>query len=183
MGKKSELKGFGDLDEDIVNALIDNPYECPIVIDNKGIIRFVSRFSKSLIHIDPENALGRHISEVIPETRLHEVLEEGRARIGDTLYIAGRQQVISRIPLRNFKDEIIGAVGKGIFNETTKVLDLHRRIEQLNGRILALQEQVNTMKGGAEIVGRSDLIKAVKENAFQAARTNASVLTLQRNMM
>ncbi|MDO9111639.1 MAG: sigma 54-interacting transcriptional regulator [Desulfatirhabdiaceae bacterium] len=176
MGKKSELKGFGYLDEDIVSALIDNPYECPIVIDNKGIIRFMSRFSKSLIKIDPENAIGRHISDVIPETRLHEVLEEGKARIGDTLYIAGRQQVISRIPLRNLNDEIIGAVGKGIFNETSKVLDLHRRIEQLNGKILALQEQVSIMKGGAEIVGQSELIRATKENAFQAARTNASVL-------
>ena len=176
MGKKSELKGFGDLDEDIVNALIDNPYECPIVIDKKGIIRFMSRFSKSLINLDPENAIGKHISDVIPETHLHEVLEEGRARIGDTLYIAGRQQVISRIPLRNFKDEIIGAVGKGIFNETSKVLDLHKRIEQLNGRILALQEQVNNMKGGAMIVGQSALIQATKESAFQAARTNASVL-------
>ncbi|MFH0997869.1 MAG: sigma 54-interacting transcriptional regulator [Pseudomonadota bacterium] len=176
MGKKSELKGFGELDEDIVNALIDNPYECPIVIDKKGIIRFMSRFSKSLIKIDPENAIGKHISDIIPETHLHEVLEEGKARIGDTLYIAGRQQVISRIPLRNYKDEIIGAVGKGIFNETSKVFELHRRIEQLNGKILALQEQVNNMKGGAEMVGQSALIQAAKENAFQAARTNASVL-------
>jgi transcriptional regulator with PAS, ATPase and Fis domain len=176
MGKKTELRGFGELDEDIINALIDNPYECPIVIDNKGIIRFMSRFSKSLIKIDPENAIGKHISDVIPETHLHEVLEEGKARIGDTLYIAGRQQVISRIPLRNFKDEIIGAVGKGIFNETSKVFELHRRIEQLNGKILALQEQVNNMKGGAEIVGQSAPIKAMKESAFQAARTNASVL-------
>ena len=176
MGKKSELKGFGELDEDIVNALIDNPYECPIVIDKKGIIRFMSRFSKSLIKIDPENAIGKHISDIIPETHLHEVLEEGKARIGDTLYIAGRQQVISRIPLRNYKDEIIGAVGKGIFNETSKVFELHRRIEQLNGKILALQEQVNNMKGGAEMVGQSALIQAAKESAFQAARTNASVL-------
>ena len=41
MGEKSELRGFGELDEDIVNALIDNPYECPIVIDKKGIIRYI----------------------------------------------------------------------------------------------------------------------------------------------
>jgi sensor histidine kinase regulating citrate/malate metabolism len=89
MGEKSELRGFGELVEDIVNAFIDNPYECPIVIDKKGIIRLMSRFSKSLIKIDPENAIGKHISDVIPETHLHEVLEEGKTRIGDTLYIAG----------------------------------------------------------------------------------------------
>jgi transcriptional regulator with PAS, ATPase and Fis domain len=176
MAKKTELQGFGNLNADMINALIDNPYECPIVIDDKGLIRFMSRFSKSLIHIDPETAIGKHISEVIPETRLHEVLEEGKARIGDTLYIAGRQQVISRIPLRNVKDKIIGAVGKGMFNETTKVRELHRRIEQLNGKILAFQEQVNNMKGAQEMVGQSALISAAKESALQAARTHASVL-------
>jgi transcriptional regulator with PAS, ATPase and Fis domain len=176
MRKKTEWNKFGRLDDDMISGLIDNPYECPIVIDKKGIIRFMSRFSKRLINIDPEEAIGKHISDVIPETRLHEVLEEGKARIGDTLYIAGRQQVISRIPLRNLKDEIIGAVGKGIFNETTKVVDLYRRIDQLNGKILGLQEQVNTMKSSADIVGRSDLIKATKERAYQAARTHSSVL-------
>ena len=176
MGNSLISGGFGELDEDMVNALVDNPYECPIVIDRRGIIRFMSRFCKSLINIDPENAVGKHISEVIPETRLHDVLEEGRARIGDTLYIAGRQQVISRIPLRNKQDEIIGAVGKGIFNETSKVLELHRRIDQLNGKILALQEQVRNRNAAAVIAGRSDPIQSVRESAFQAARTNASVL-------
>lgn len=175
MESKNAPEAFSRLDEDLIYALIDNPYECPIVIDKEGIVLFMSRFSKNLIHIDPAKAIGKHILDVIPETHLHEVLE-GKARIGDTLYIAGRQQVISRLPLRNLQGELIGAVGKGMFNETSKVFELNRRIDQLHGELQHLQEQVNTIKGGAEIVGQSELIQAVKGNALQGARTNASVL-------
>lgn len=171
--KKEWLKG---LSREMIECLIDNPYECPIVIDSKGFICFMSHYSKNLINIDPEKAIGKHISKIIPETHLHEVLTLGKARIGDTLYIAGRQQIISRIPLKNSKGKIIGAVGKGMFNQTSKVLELNRRIDQLNGEVQYLQEQLNIIKGGAEIVGRSELIAAVKKEVLQAARTNASVL-------
>ena len=176
MKKKKEFAKLHTLGEDIVFALIDNPYECPIVIDTEGIIRFISRFSKSLIHIDADLAVGKHISEIIPDTHLHEVLGDGKARIGDTLYIAGRQQIISRIPLRDLDGNLLGAVGKGMFNEASKVFELNRRIDQLNGELQYLQEQVHIMKGGAEIIGQSDAIQAIKKSARQAARTNASVL-------
>ena len=164
------------LGEEFVFALIDNPYECPIVIDDNGLICFMGRDSMDLIQLDPEGSIGKHISEVIPETHLHEVLEEGKARIGDTLYIAGRQQVVTRIPIRNLEGKIIGAVGKGIFNATSKVFELHRRIDQLHGELQYLQKQVTLMKSGMEIVGQSSLLQVTKEAALQTARTNASVL-------
>lgn len=176
MDDQPKMQRLGGLSQEIIDSLIDNPYECPIVIDTRGIIIFMSRFSRALINIDPEKAIGKHISEVIPETHLHEIIGEGKARIGDSLYIAGRQQIISRIPLRNSKGAIIGAVGKGMFNQTSKVFELNCRIDQLNGEVQHLQERLNIMKGGAEIIGQSALITSVKQNALQAARTNASVL-------
>lgn len=175
MGDNKEMERLGVLNWEIISALIDNPYECPIVVDTRGIICFMSRFSSVLIDIDPEQAIGKHILDVIPQTHLHEVIVEGKARIGDTLHIAGRQQVISRIPLKNYEGEIIGAVGKGMFNEASKVFKLNRRIDQLNGEVQYLQEQLNIMKG-EEIIGQSPLIAAVKQDARKAAKSNASVL-------
>ncbi len=110
MTKEKQIDKLKSLGDEFIYALIDNPYECPIVIDKKGIIRFMSRFSRRLIGIDPEEAVGRHIKDVIKETRLHEILKDGKARIADLLYIAGRQQVISRIPLKDLQGRILGAV-------------------------------------------------------------------------
>jgi len=176
--KKEWLKG---LNREMVESLIDNPYECPIVIDTKGLICFMSHYSKNLINIDPEKAIGRHISEVIPQTHLHEIVTGGKARIGDTLYIAGRQQVISRIPLRNFRGDIIGAVGKGMFNQTSKVYQLNRRIDQLNGEVQYLKQQLDIMTDGVKIVGHSAPIMAVKQDALRAAKTNSSVLITEES--
>jgi PAS domain S-box-containing protein len=87
MSPKSIDHTMDQLDKDLLEAIVDNPYECPIIIDTKGIIRFISHYSKELIGVDPVMAVGRHVKEVIKETNLHEVVETGRAKIGETLFI------------------------------------------------------------------------------------------------
>ena len=176
MTKEAQIGKLKRLGDDVIYALIDNPYECPIVINKQGIICFMSRFSKRLIGIDPDEAVGKHIKDVIKETHLHEILKDGKARIADLLYIAGRQQVISRIPLKDLHGRILGAVGKGVLNEAVKVAELSKRMEVMDGQIQYYQKQVTDLKGGATIVGRSAAIAQLKENAMLAAKSNASVL-------
>ena len=176
MTKEAQIEKLKRLGDDVIYALIDNPYECPIVINKQGIICFMSRFSKRLIGIDPDEAVGKHIKDVIKETHLHEILKDGKARIADLLYIAGRQQVISRIPLKDLHGRILGAVGKGVLNEAVKVAELSKRMEVMDGQIQYYQKQVTNLKGGATIVGRSAAIDQLKENAMLAAKSNASVL-------
>jgi len=176
MTKEEQIGKLKRLGDDVIYALIDNPYECPIVINKQGIICFMSRFSKRLIGIDADEAVGKHIKDVIKETHLHEILKDGKARIADLLYIAGKQQVISRIPLKDLHGRILGAVGKGVLNEAVKVAELSDRIEVMDGQLKYYQKQVSDLKGGATIVGRSSAITKMKENAMLAAKSNASVL-------
>ena len=56
---KAKLNCLG---EDFIYALIDNPYECPIVIGKDGVIKFMSRYSGKLLGIDGADAMGKHIS-------------------------------------------------------------------------------------------------------------------------
>jgi len=176
MTKEEQIGKLKRLGDDVIYALIDNPYECPIVINKQGIICFMSRFSKRLIGIDADEAVGKHIKDVIKETHLHEILKDGKARIADLLYIAGKQQVISRIPLKDLHGKILGAVGKGVLNEAVKVAELSKRIEVMDGQLQYYQKQVSDLKGGATIVGRSEAITQMKESAMLAAKSNASVL-------
>jgi len=145
MTKEEQIGKLKRLGDDVIYALIDNPYECPIVINKQGIICFMSRFSKRLIGIDPDAAVGKHIKDVIKETHLHEILKDGKARIADLLYIAGKQQVISRIPLKDLHGRILGAVGKGVLNEAVKVAELSDRIEVMDGQLQYYQKQVSDL--------------------------------------
>jgi len=172
----THISTLSSLGEEFIYALIDNPYECPIVIGNDGIIKFMSRYSKELLGIDSAKATGKHITEVINETHLHEILKDGKARIGDTLYIAGRQQLISRIPLKDLDGNLIGAVGKGMLNEVTRLWDLQKKVDLLDGQLRYYQNQVTKLKGGNDIVGNSLPIRGVKEKALLAAKTTTNVL-------
>ena len=164
------------LDKDLLKAVIDNPYECPIIIDTKGIIRFISHYSKELIGVDPVTAIGRHVKEVIKETNLHEVLETGRARIGETLFIGGRLQIISRIPLRNREGKIIGAIGKAMLHHESKVMEIQRRLDVLHGRLKYYKDEIKSLKGHRVLIGQSGLIQEVKKLALQVSGSDFPVL-------
>jgi transcriptional regulator with PAS, ATPase and Fis domain len=170
---KFKLRSLG---EEYIYALIDNPYECPIVIGPDGVIIFISRYSEKLLGIEGDDAIGKHVTEVVDGTHLHEILKDGKARIGDMLHIAGRQQLISRIPLRDFDGNLIGAVGKGMLNEVTRLWDLQRKVELLDGQLRYYQNQVNQLKGGNIIIGESAPIRDVKEKCLLAAKTTSTIL-------
>lgn len=170
---KAKLRSLG---EEYIYALIDNPYECPIVIGPDGVIIFISRYSEKLLGIAADDAVGKHVTEVVEGTRLHEILKDGKARIGDMLYIGGRQQLISRIPLKDFEGNLIGAVGKGMLNEVTRLWDLQKKLELLDGQLRYYQNQVSQLKGGNIIIGHSAPIQDIREKCLLAAKTTSTIL-------
>lgn len=174
--KDTSRSKLSDLDDELIYALIDNPYECPMVIGKDGVITFMSRYSDKLLGINSEEAVGKHITEVVTDTRLHEILKDGKARIGDMLYIGGRRQLISRIPLKNRAGQVIGAVGKGMLNEVTRLYDLQRKVDLLDGQVQYFQSQIHELKGANPLIGESAPLQDVKEKATLAAKTTATIL-------
>ncbi len=167
------------IDEQLLDAFVDNPYECPIVIDKEGIVRFMSRYNVGLYGKTPEQAVGKHITEINKNSRMHETLVTGKPEIGETYLLGSRQQIVARIPLRDQDGNIIGVLGKRIFHRLEKVRDLYRKLEVLEGQLKYYRKEVKSLKSEIQldrIVGSSDLIREEKENALQAAKSDAAVL-------
>ncbi len=166
----------------LLDAFVDNPYECPIVIDRDGIIRFMSRYNtreKGYI-MAPEEAVGKHITEVVKKTRMPEVLKTGKAEIGKTFFIGERQRVIARIPLKDPEGNVIGVLGKLMFHQTEKIKELHRRIEILKGQVQYYRSEVTSFEGGRhaweKIIGESQAMAEARKYGLQAATSDASAL-------
>ncbi len=68
-----------NISEDLLFALLDNPYECLVFIDDRGIVKFISRSNEGIYPVSVKDAIGRHINEVHPESNLPRVLETGKA--------------------------------------------------------------------------------------------------------
>jgi len=176
MKQNSSVNSIKKLDRNFLEAIIDNPYECPIIIDSNGVVLFLSTHSKELIGIDPNWAIGKHATEVFKDTNIHEVARSGKAKIGETMFVAGRYQVISRIPVRNKRGEIIGAIAKGMFYHTKAIKDLYKRLEVLDHQIAYYKKEIKSLTKSRIIIGQSSLIQKAKDMAFEVSGSDSSVL-------
>ena len=173
MPRETTFDSLSYLGKDLIIAALENPYECPMIIDTDGNIRFMSRFSPRLLGITPSEVLGKPLNEVIENSHLHEVLKTGKARIGESIYISGKQQIIANIPLKDLDGNVIGALGKGMFNEASKIKKLLHEIEILKTQLGFYRSDV---KNYDFLVGKSAPIMEVRKSAIQASTSDAPVL-------
>jgi len=171
------LKG---MTPELLEALIDNPYECPLVIDVNGIVRFMSRYNEKIYGLTQNEAVGRHITEVNKNTKMHEVLKTGTAQIGRPMRLGNRQRIVARIPLRDRQGNLIGVLGKLMFHQTEKIRDLYFQLEVLREQVRYYKKEVDDLRSAhlqwEKIVGDSPLMIMAKKEALKAASSDAPVL-------
>ncbi len=93
--------------------------ECRITIANDEAVRIIGRPGDEII--------GRHVREIIPNSRLPEVLETGKPQLNQEMILNETIILANRVPIK-FKGEIIGAVST--FQDKTEV---NRLAEELTG--------------------------------------------------
>lgn len=165
--------------EELLLALLDNPYECLILMDAEGIIRFMSSSNEKIYPVPASEAVGRHISEVSPDTRMPRILETGKAEIGRSMILDNKQRIIARIPLVR-DGRTIGAAGKLMFMSPEKFKELYERIDLLERHLDYYKEEMGQVLGIRytfdNIIGESEAVQRVKTLASQAAQTDSSVI-------
>ena len=164
---------------DLLLSLLDNPYESLILVDAQGIIRFMSQSNEGFSTFSVKDSVGRHISQVRPNTQMTRVLKTGKAEIGRSMVLNRNNRIVARIPL--LKDNrIIGAMGKMMFMSPDKLKQLYERIDSLKNQIDYYKDALHQSYGIRytfdNIIGKSDAISKCKALARKAAQSDASVL-------
>jgi len=114
---------------ELLDALLENPHESQILVDRDGIIRFISVHTEEFYEILQDEAFGRHILEMNPESLLPRVIATGKAEIGRVFRMGGKERIVARIPLRDREGHVVGAVGKLMFWHIKQVNELVRQVE------------------------------------------------------
>jgi transcriptional regulator with PAS, ATPase and Fis domain len=168
-----------NIPRELLVSLLDNPYESLILIDSEGIVRFMSGATEGVYPVSPREAIGRHINEVSPESKLPRILETGKAEIGRAMILKNSNRVIARIPLIS-DGRVIGAFGKLMFWTPQKLKELYDRIDTLEKHLDYYKEEFNHRHGVRYsfdmIVGKSALMKQTIELARQAAEADSPVV-------
>jgi transcriptional regulator with PAS, ATPase and Fis domain len=171
------------LDEiDLLRRVLDVSADGLMVVDTGGLITLVNRSFEEIHSVTRSQVLGRHVSDVVENTRMHIVARTGVAEVDDFQEIGARDFVVTRFPI--FRDgKCIGAVGKIIFSDFKEIKRLGMKVARLRGQLdtqrgTKNQPRSDTKFTFADIVARSEASLQAKERAMRVAPTPATVLLL-----
>lgn len=179
MAARENLPAF---DRDyILDKLLELALDGIVVVDAAGVIALISKAYADFLGISPEDAIGKPVADVIENTRLPEVLKDGKAQTAQLQLINREYMIASRIPL--IKDgEIVGAIGKVLFRDIAELNALQKRVARLRRQLENFQNAVAVdalaKYSFRNIVGGSDKLKRAKAMAAKAGLTDSTVLLL-----
>jgi transcriptional regulator with PAS, ATPase and Fis domain len=174
-----EEKGKISIDHELIELALDNPYEGLVIVDTNGIIKYFSKSNERVFNIEREKAIGKHVTEVIPNTRLHIVARTGKAEIGHTMLIGGVKKVVGRFPLKK-ESKLIGAAGKVLFYHMDKFLEMASIVSRFREKIELYQRNINSLLRAKytfeDIKGKSKAIEKIKQEARRCCNTSSTIL-------
>jgi two-component system CitB family sensor kinase len=112
-------------------GMLDAIHEGLVAVDQNGRITLINDSALSILHFDgsinKDEIVGQNIEEIIPNTRLINVLETGRTEFGKEQRINNTLIMTNRIPILD-RGKIVGAIAS--FRDKTEVT---RIAEELTG--------------------------------------------------
>ncbi|WCK56894.1 sigma 54-interacting transcriptional regulator [Aneurinibacillus sp. Ricciae_BoGa-3] len=159
-----------------LNTILESAYEGIAVVDSEGIILEFNDAYCRFLGKKREEVIGRHVTEVIENTRIHIVVKTGVPERGYIQRIHGHNMVVHRIPIR--KDgKVIGAIGMLIFEGVTELYNILGRMQELSRQVEKnAVPSKSTSHGFDRIIGQSDEMLSLKAVARKAAGSPSTIL-------
>jgi PAS domain S-box-containing protein len=166
---------------ELLETVMEFAYDGIVMVDADGIITMLSKEYGEFIGVDPKDAVGKHVTEVIENTRMHEVAKSGKVEIADLQKIKGDYMIATRIPI--IKDgKIKGAVGKVLFKNVGDFNSLYKRINVIEKELKKYKGEFREQNKAAytfhHLIGESVSLTKAKQEAERAALSDSSVLLL-----
>lgn len=164
---------------DILNTIMDSVNEWVVVVNKDARITMMSKSYKEFLgDFTPE---GKLVTDVIENTKMHEIVKSGKTIAGDIQYIRGNRMIAIRVPIKR-DGVVIGAVGKVMFKDISDYYSLGKQIAKLERAIEYYKSELGHERAAkyffSDIVGKSKENLKVKEIALRAARTKSNVLII-----
>ncbi|WP_102401308.1 sigma-54 interaction domain-containing protein [Haloimpatiens massiliensis] len=164
-------------DRQLLQTVLDVAYDGIVVVDKEGYITMMNKAYREFLGV--KKAVGRHVTQVIENTRLHLVSKTGKEEIGELQEIKGRYIVATRFPIiKNGK--VQGAIGKVLFRNVKELNDIYNRINKMEKEIDNYRGKLSSLNKAVyyfhDIIGSSAAINEAKLLCRRVANTNSNVL-------
>lgn len=166
---------------ELYKTIIDITYNWIVVVNIDGEITMINNPYCSFLGIKKEDAIGKHVTEIIPNTRMHIVAKSGKREIGDVQKIKGNQMIADRIPIF-VEGKLVGAVGTVVFKDIAELDSYVKKVTVMEKELEFYKDELKKALGSKytfeNIIGESDAINQAKKLAKKVSKTRSSILIL-----
>lgn len=138
---------------DLENILTDSKYEYyeyaldsmnegVIMVNSKSEIIFINKTARQILQIETSDYVGKNVVDVVPNTRLHKIVENKKAEIDQIQNIGKTKIITSRIPLLDEKGNLKGAIA--VFRDITEIQKMAEEVTDLRHVRLMLEKIIES---------------------------------------
>lgn len=182
-GNSDELSEFlacVDAAPDILRHFISDAYRALVTVDPVGRITYMSAIHERAYGLRHGEAIGRHVSEVIENSGLHEVATTGKAQVAHIMEVKGVTRIVARIPIYDRNHRLVAAIGHVMFKGPEVIRELSNELSRVKKELDFYRRELSGIRnrkyGLDQIVGNSDAVKRLKEDIMRIAPLDVPVL-------
>jgi len=149
------------------------------VENTRGEITMINKSFAELLGINPEEAIGKRVSQLVSDSQVWPISPTGKAQFGKVLRLKNRNAVVMRYPIKR-DGIIIGAISKVIFKDVNELNELAEKIKRLSKELNYYKNELDKAQGVRytldDIIGKSPSMLELKETVRRVARGPSTVL-------
>lgn len=168
-------------DRDLCYAVLDSMPGI-VVTDLQGRIMFLSEKYAEILQVDRKESVGKHVTEIIPGTRMHIVAKTGIEEMGSIFKLKNGETVLVNRMLVKKNGQVIGVAAFGSISERDEISTSAtiEKINKLSQEVKQYKNELTKLRGAKysldRIIGNSLKIIKMKELIIKVAQTKSTAL-------
>jgi PAS domain S-box-containing protein len=120
----------------------DSMIEGIIMVDEEAKIILINRAAREILHLAEAYHTGENVVDIIPNTRLHEVVKNGKAEIDRIQKVGDVRIMTSRVPIFDSDGKVKGAFA--VFRDVTEIQKMAEEVTDLKHIRLMLEKIIES---------------------------------------
>ncbi len=164
-----------------IKNLLDHFHEGILIVDKDGIIQFLNREYSDFLGVDRDEVVGKPVQEIIPSTRLYNVLFTGQPEINMRhKYNDGREVIAHRIPIK-MEGKLVGVLAQVVFKDISDLEEMAIKVGILEAKVKYTERELDHYIRSSrytfdDIVGEEDCLIEAKNLALKGAQSSSMFL-------
>ncbi|GGJ78087.1 PAS domain S-box-containing protein [Anoxybacillus voinovskiensis] len=133
------------------DLIFNSTHDGMIVVDEFAYITHMNDSAASMIEVDKQEAIGKHILQIIPTSGLPRVLKTRQIELHQELALEnGRKIITTRIPMTDETGRLLGALA--VFKDVTEVMQLAEELTNLKEIRMMLEAIIHSSEEAISVV-------------------------------